>query len=310
MISYKIMEAGEQGVIIPVIGLGTCNMKNDKVEEVVYQSIKDGVRLIDTASRYDNEEGVGKGINKAIKEGIVKREDLYVVTKFWLDEKEDPEKALKASLQRLNLSYVDLYLDHWPTGKNYNGNYDFKLICVRDYWPKMEKLVTEGLTKALGVSNYNVQNLLIVLSVAKIKPIVDEVEFHPYLYQKDLLEFCNLEKIKILAYNPLVKGAYCKERHQKEIDDLKLDLFNEPAVQTLAQKYGKTPGQIILNWEIKRGVIPIPGTTKPDRMKENLEAVNLKMEDAEYDTLDSFAEIGKEFRFCDSDKIYGIDIFA
>ena len=116
------METGEQKAIIPVIGLGTCNMKDDKVEEVVYQSIKDGVRLIDTASRYENEEGVGKGINKAIKEGIVKREDLFVVTKFWLNEKEDPEKALKASLQRLNLSYVDLYLDHWPTGKDYNGN--------------------------------------------------------------------------------------------------------------------------------------------------------------------------------------------
>jgi D-xylose reductase len=304
------METGEQKAIIPVIGLGTCNMKDDKVEEVVYQSIKDGVRLIDTASRYENEEGVGKGINKAIKEGIVKREDLFVVTKFWLNEKEDPEKALKASLQRLNLSYVDLYLDHWPTGKDYNGNNNFKLICVRDYWPKVEKLVTEGLTKALGVSNYNVQNLLIVLSVAKIKPIVNEVEFHPYLYQKDLLEFCNLENIRILAYNPLVKGAYCKERHQKEMDSLKLDLFNEPAVQTLVGKYGKTPGQIILNWEIKRGVIPIPGTTKPERMKENLEAVNLKMEDAEYETLDKFAELGKEFRFCDSEKIYGIDIFA
>ena len=109
--------------------------------------------------------------------------------------------------------------------------------------------------------------LLIVLSVAKIKPLVDEVEFHPYLYQKDLLEFCNLEKIKILAYNPLVKGRYCKERHAEEMAKKNLDLFNEPAVQTLAQKYGKTPGQIILNWEIKRGVIPIPSTSKPERMK-------------------------------------------
>jgi D-xylose reductase len=299
------MEAEKQ---IPNIGIGTCHMEN--IEEVLYQAIKDGVRLIDTASMYKNEEAIGKAVNKAISDGIVKREDLFVVTKFFIDQKEDPEKALNESLKRLNLNYVDLFLDHWPTGKCYNGNYDFKLVCVRDYWPKLEKCVEKGLTKAIGVSNYNVQNLLIVLSVAKIKPLVDEVEFHPYLYQKDLLEFCNLEKIKILAYNPLVKGRYCKERHAEEMAKKNLDLFNEPAVQTLAQKYGKTPGQIILNWEIKRGVIPIPSTSKPERMKENLEAVDLKMEESEYDTLDHYAEHDKEFRFCDSMKFYGIDIFA
>ncbi len=266
--------------------------------------------MIDTASMYKNEVEVGKAINKAIEDGIVKREDLFIVTKFWLHEKEDPEKALKASLERLNLKYVDLYLDHWPSGKSYNGNNNFKLICIRDYWPKVEKLVEEGLTRAIGVSNYNVQNLLIVLSIAKIKPFVNEVEFHPYLYQKDLLEFCNLENIKIIAYNPVVKGGYCKERHGKVMEERKLDLFNETAVQNLSKKYEKTPGQIILNWEIHKGVIPIPGTSKPERMKENLEAANFKMEENDYDTLDHYSEQGKEFRFCDSNKIYGIDIFA
>ena len=293
---------------IPNIGIGTANMQS--VEEVVYQAIKDGVRLIDTASIYKNEEQVGNAINKAINEGIVKREDLYVVTKFWLDEKEDPEKALRASLDRLKLNYVDLFLDHWPTGKCYNGQYNFKLICVKEYWPKMEKCVDDGLTKAIGVSNYNVQNLLIVLSVARIKPLVNEVEFHPYLYQKDLLEFCNLEKIKILAYNPLVKGVYCKERHGKEMEEKKLDLLNEPEVKSLAEKHGKTPGQIVLNWEIQKGVIPIPGTSKPERMKENLEATNFQLDQSDCETLEHYAEHDKEFRFADSDKIYGIDIFA
>lgn len=297
----------QQEVKIPNIGIGTSNMKN--VEEVLYQSIKDGVRLIDTASRYNNEEEVGKAINKAINDGIVKREDLFVVTKFWLDEKEDPEKALEASLQRLKLNYVDLYLDHWPTGKCYDDPNKFKLICVKEYWPKLEKLVEKGKTKYIGVSNYNVQNLLIVLSIAKIKPLVDEVEFHPYLYQKDLVEFCGFENIKILAYNPLVKGDYCK-RHAKEIEERKLDLLNEEAVKNLASKHGKTPGQIVLNWAIKRGVIPIPGTSKPERMKENLAAAEFNMEENDYITLDKYNEKGKEFRFADSELIYGIDIFA
>ena len=301
------MESSNE-IKIPNIGIGTANMQS--VEEVVYQAIKDGVRLIDTASIYKNEEQVGNAINKAINEGIVKREDLYVVTKFWLDEKEDPEKALRASLDRLKLNYVDLFLDHWPTGKCYNGQYNFKLICVKEYWPKMEKCVDDGLTKAIGVSNYNVQNLLIVLSVARIKPLVNEVEFHPYLYQKDLLEFCNLEKIKILAYNPLVKGVYCKERHGKEMEEKKLDLLNEPEVKSLAEKHGKTAGQIVLNWEIQKGVIPIPGTSKPERMKENLEATNFQLDQSDCETLEHYAEHDKEFRFADSDKIYGIDIFA
>ena len=282
-------------------------MKN--IEEVLYQSIKDGVRLIDTASRYKNEEEVGKAINKAINDGIVKREDLFVVTKFWLDEKEDPEKALEASLQRLKLDYVDLYLDHWPTGKCYDDPNKFKLICVKEYWPKLEKLVEQKKTKYIGVSNYNVQNLLIILSIAKIKPLVNEVEFHPYLYQKDLLEFCNLENIKILAYNPLVKGEYCK-RHSKEIEERKLDLLNEEEITKLAKKYNKSSGQIVLNWEIKRGVIPIPGTSKPERMKENLDVTLFEMEEKEYNVLDKYAEMGKEFRFADSEPIYGIDIFA
>ena len=293
-------------LICPIIGLGTTRMKD--VEEVVYQSIKDGTRLIDTASKYENEVEVGKGINKAIKEGIVKREDLFVVTKMWLNEKEDPEKALKGSLERLQLEYVDLYLDHWPSGKCYNGKNDFKFISIKDIWPKMEKLVEQGLTKSIGVSNYNVQNLLIILSLCKIKPVTNQVEFHPYLYQKDLKEFCDKENIKIISYYPLIKGVNFKKRFEKIMKEKNLDLLNEDIVLNLAQKYGKTPGQIILNWHIHLGVIPIPGTSNPERMKENLESSEFKMDDKDYEALSSFND--KQFRFCDGYGIYGINIFA
>ena len=309
------------GLEIPIMGLGTTRLRNlddankslkgdermKDVEEVVYSSIKQGTRLIDTASKYENEAEVGKGIKKAIDEGIVKREDLFVITKMWPDEKEDPEKALKQSLERLQLSYVDLFLDHWPSGKCYNGKNNFKLISVKDMWPKMEKLVEENLTKSIGVSNYNVQNLLIVLSICKIKPVVNEVEFHPYLYQKDLKEFCDLENIKIIAYYPLIKGVNYKSRFTKIMNEKKLDLLNEEIVKNLANKYGKTVGQVILNWHVHLGVIPIPGSANPERMKENLAAIDFKMEDKDYDLISS---LDKQFRFCDGIGIYGIDIFA
>ena len=290
----------------PFMGLGTTGMQN--IEEVVYNSIKDGTRLIDTASKYRNEVEVGKGIKKAIDEGIVKREDLFIITKMWLDEKEDPEKALKSSLERLQLSYVDLYLDHWPSGKCYNGKNNFKLVSVKDVWEKMEKLVEQNLTKSIGVSNYNVQNLLIILSFCKIKPVANEIEFHPYLYQKDLKEFCDKENIKIISYFPLIKGANFKKRYEKIMNEKKMDLLNEPVVKELASKYGKTVGQIVLNWHIHLGVIPIPGTSNIERMKENLAAGDFKMEAKDYELLCEFKD--KQHRFCDGLGLYGIDIFA
>ena len=292
------------GLVCPIIGLGTCAISN--VEEVVYQSIKDGTRLIDTASIYKNEEDVGKGIKRAIDEGLVKREDLFVTTKCWVTEKGDPEKALKNSLERLKLTYVDLYLDHWPCGKDYTGQNKIPIVSVKELWTNFEKLVEQGLTKSIGLSNYNVQNILNILSFCKIKPVINEVEFNPYLYQKELKEFCDKENIKIFAYNPLGKGVYCK-KYEKIIEEQKLDLLNEDVVKELAKKYEKTPGQIILNWYINLRVITIPGTSKPERMKENLVAVDFEMKKEDYEALSNF---GKSFRFCGSFDLYGVDIFA
>lgn len=295
------------GLSIPIMGLGTGQYED--TSKIVYESIKSGVRLIDTASIYKNEVEVGKGIKQAIDEGIIKREELFIITKCWLEEKDDPEKALKASLERLNLTYVDLYLDHWPTGKCYNGEKNLKFVSFVEFWTKMEKLVEGGLTKSIGVSNYNAQNIFNILSFCKIKPVVNEIEFNPYFYQKDLKELCDKEGIKIVAYNPLAKGKYCK-KSENMIIEKKLDLFKEELIIDLAKKYGKTEGQIILNWHIHTGVVPIPSTSNPKRMEENLGAAEFNMEEEDYQKICSFKENGKQFRFAKSFGIYGIDIFA
>ena len=169
----------------------------------------------------------------------------------------------------------------------------------------MEKLVSAKLTKFIGLSNYNVENISNVLSICKIKPYALEVEFNPYLYQKDLKDYCDKEEIKLIAYNPLARGEYCDKDYRLKY---KLDLFKESNVEFLKREYNKTKGQIILNWHKCLGVIPIPGTSKPERMKENLGALNFSMSKKYVDSLLRFPD--KQHRFNDGSKIFGIDIFA
>ena len=288
----------------PIMGLGTALIKEEKDIDVVYQSIKDGVRLIDTEPA--NEELVGKGIKKAIDEGIVRREDLFIVTKLELEEKEDPKKALENSLKRLNLEYVDLYLDHWPSCICINDPKKYKLIPVKDTWKQMESLVDSKLTKSIGISNYNVENIFNILSVCRIKPVVNEVEFNPFLYQKDLKEFCDKENIVLFAYNPMARGQYVDREFASEKN---LDLFNDNTVCKLKDTYKiLTKGQIILNWHLCLGVVPIPGTSKLNRMKENLEAKNFMISNPILKLIGRVESL--HHRFNDGSKIFGINIFS
>ena len=298
---YRLLN---NGMKCPIMGLGTALIKKERHIEVVYQSIVDGVRLIDTCP--PNEEFVGEGIKKAITEGKVKREELFIVTKLELEEKEDPEKALTKSLERLQLTYVDLYLDHWPSCICINNINKYKLISVKETWEQMERLVKLRLTKSIGISNYNVENIFNVLSICKIKPVVNEVEFHPYLYQKDLKEICDKEKILLFAYNPLAKGEYVD---RKEASDKNVNLFNDNIICKLKEEFvGLDKGQIILNWHLRLGVVPIPGTSKTGRMKTNLKAKDFFLSHVVVELLgrNEF----NQHRFNDGSKIFGINIFA
>ena len=289
---------------MPIIGLGTSRINN--IIDVIYSSIKDGIRLIDTAFKYGNEEEVGKGIKKALDDGLCKREELFIIGKIWIADRNDPETAIKETLKKLNLDYLDLYLDHWPSGNNYSELDGVKAqVPIFDFWPKMEALVEKGLTKSIGLSNYNVQSILNLLSFCKIKPVANEVEFHPYYYQENLKKFCDKENIALIAYYPLARGNGARNYIQSHNGDM--DSFKEKCVEELSKKYNKTPGQIILNWEISQGIATIPGTSNPKRMAENLGALDFKMTEDDMKHLYGF---GKKMKFCGCRRFFGMNIMA
>lgn len=293
------------GIHMPRVGLGTHAIKN--IEEVVYQSIKDGVRLIDTAAIYKNEKQVGIGIKKAIDEGVVKREELFVVTKLWVDSRHEPEDAIKRSLKELDLTYVDLYLDHWPVSEYYRDG-ELKKVSVRDLWRNMEELVRKGYTKSIGVSNYNVQLLSDLLTYAEIPPVTNQVEIHPYLTQKNLIKYCHDKKVYITAYNSLMKGVYVHKLNQTQ-----LDLLSEPIIKSLAEKHKKGEGLIALNWAIIQDMIVIPATANPNRMKENIQATSFKLSQDEVKLIDTL-NLNNRFNRSDAEAYRyftnGVDIWA
>ena len=272
------------GMKIPIIGLGTSKIA--KPEDIVYNSIKHGVRLIDTAYKYKNEKEVGIGIKRALDEKICKREDLIIIGKIWVHFRDNPKKAIKESLTKLQLDYFDLYLDHWPSGIDHRTEEDiqrnpdpdghFKMVSIYDLWPKMEALVNniedgkpKPLTRAIGVSNYNIQCLCNLLSFCKIRPVVNQVEFHLFYIQKTLKEFCDSQNIAVISYYPMPRGNGARMYISKN-PGTEFDILQDSYLLELAEKYNKTAGQIILKWHNLMGCIPIPSTSKINRFEENL----------------------------------------
>ena len=268
---------------IPKFGLGTLLVKN--VADITYAGIKEGVRLIDTAWIYQNEKEVGKGINKALDDKLVKREDLFIITKVWATHKSDPEASLIAQLKDLNLDYVDLYLDHAPVA--YDND---KFFPQHIFWKNMEGVVKKGLAKSIGVCSYNVQLLMNLLSFAEIKPVVNQFEFHPYLTQPGLVKFCKDNNVKIMAYNSLGKNFFVEKYHSES----KLNLIEDKIIGEVGKKYNKTNGVILLNWAISQDIIVIPSTSSAERFKENLQCLSFKMSDED---IQKISKLNIPFRF-------------
>lgn len=234
------------GVKMPAEGFGVFQVPDGNVTvQAVYDAIASGYRSIDTASAYQNEASVGEAISRAISDGLVKREELFITTKLWVQDygEESAKRAFEKSLKLLKLDYLDLYLFHQPLGDYYSA------------YRAMTDLYKAGETRAIGCSNLYPHVLADFCESVEIRPAVNQVELHPFFQQPGALETMNSYGVVPEAWGPFAEG--------------KFDIFSNPILSKIAQKHGKTVAQIILRWNIQRGVIVIPKSTKKARMEEN-----------------------------------------
>ncbi|NHJ32754.1 MAG: aldo/keto reductase [Asgard group archaeon] len=247
------------GVKIPLLGLGTYLATGDVCYRAVREAIKVGYRHIDTASMYDNEEKVGK----AVRDCDESREDIFITTKLWNSDHgyEQTKAAFEASLERLDLEYIDLYLIHWPVQ-------ELRL----DSWKAMEELYKEGRCRAIGVSNYMDWHIDELLKVAKVVPVVNQIEFHPWLYLKDLQKYCMDKNIWIQAYSPLTKGR----------------MLNDPPLKEIALKYNVSTSQILIRWCLQNDTIVLPKSADIYHIMENAEVYDFKITEEDMEALDAF----------------------
>nr|WP_298995987.1 aldo/keto reductase [uncultured Allomuricauda sp.] len=254
------------GVKMPYFGLGVYLSKDgNEVIQAVDDALEHGYRHIDTASIYKNENGVGE----AIKQSSVKREDIFVVSKVWNADQgfESTLRAYDDSLKRLDLDYLDLYLIHWP-----------KEGLYKETWRALEKLYKEKRVKAIGVSNFLQHHLEDVMTGSEVVPMVNQMEFHPYLVQQDLLDFCKEKGIQYEAWSPMMQG------HIFEMEEFK----------QLADKYGKTIAQIVLRWDLQKGVVTIPKSVKKERIISNAQIFDFELDEDDMALLDAMDQ-GKRF---------------
>lgn len=246
------------GVKMPRLGLGVYKVtEEDEVIHSVRFALQNGYRAIDTAAFYFNEEGVGKGI----KESGLRREDVFVTTKVWNDMQgyEKTLQSFEESRKKLDLEYIDLFLVHWPVPGKYI-----------DTWKALEKLYKDGFVRAIGVCNFQIHHLEDLMKNSEFKPAVNQVEFHPRLTQKPLLKYCKEQNIQLEAWAPLMRGKY----------------LDDPIIVEIAKKYGKTPAQIVLRWDLEHDVVTIPKSVREERIIENSQIFDFSLTEEEVERID------------------------
>jgi diketogulonate reductase-like aldo/keto reductase len=236
------------GVKIPLFGLGTYLTRGSRIAGIVVEALEIGYRHIDTAAFYGNEREIGE----AVRQSGIDRDEIFITTKLWNDDHghENALAAFDASFDKLGLDYVDLYLIHFPV-------YGLR----QESWRALEQILDDGRARAIGVSNYMERHLKELFGSSKTMPAVNQVEFHPFLFQKRLLEFCISKDIRLEAYSPLTKGKR----------------LNDPKLGEIARDYRRSPAQILIRWSLQHDLIVIPKSSNPDRIRENSEVFDFSI---------------------------------
>jgi diketogulonate reductase-like aldo/keto reductase len=249
------------GIEMPVLGLGTWQLHGALAEKSIIYALRNGYRMIDTARIYQNEDDVGKAIRKS----NIDREKIFITTKLYPAEQgyRTTIDACDKSLRLLGIDYIDLYLIHWPVAE-----------LLIETWDAMTLLQKKGKCRAIGVSNYMIPHLEYLMAHSSIKPAVNQVEFTPYMYQKDLHVFCKNHQIQLESYSPLTRRV-------------KLE---DPGLVLMASKYNKSTAQVLIRWVLQKGLITIPKSSREEKIKENIDVFDFNILPEDMEMLDSFNE--------------------
>jgi D-xylose reductase len=300
------------GQQMPAVGLGLWKIDPQDVAQAVYQAIEAGYRHLDSAADYGNEKQVGEGIARAIADGLCSRDELWVTSKLWntYHRQEHVEAACRKSLDDLGLDYFDLYLVHFPIALSYvdfndryppewlfdpaaeNPGMQLDAVPLSETWGAMEQLVQNGLARQIGVCNYSASLLHDLMSYARIKPAMLQIESHPYLTQEALLRTAQQYNIAVTAFSPLGALSYVSIDMASANDSV----LTEPVVVAAAQRAGATAAQVVLRWGIQRGTAVIPKTSNPQRLAENLALSQFSLED---DEMAAISALNQNRRFND-----------
>tara|TARA_R100000935_G_scaffold55682_2_gene85969 strand:- start:63379 stop:64326 length:948 start_codon:yes stop_codon:yes gene_type:complete len=265
------------------IGLGTWKAKGNTVKQAVKDALHAGYRHIDTAAVYDNEKEIGEALTEVFAEGRILREDVFVTSKLWNDAHKEGDviPALQKSLKKLQLEYLDLYLIHWPVAfkngvsfpQKPNDYYSLEEVPIVETWKQMELAKENGMARHIGVSNFSKKKLKDLVDKATHKPEMNQVELHPLLQQKELLDYCNSEHIFMTAYSPLGSG----DRSEDMKGEDEANLFEIETLQNIARRNNASVGQVLINWHLQRGTAVIPKSTSKEHIEENFKAASLDL---------------------------------